>query len=69
MADKLRQFLLDRSMTQRELATTLGMSEEYISRLLNEKTPVTDSFKWKFSGAFGHEVAADILGNGQAQPE
>lgn len=65
MADKLRQFLEDRAMSQRELAARLDMSEEYISRLLNEKTPVTGSFYGKFSRTFGHDAAALVFGNGQ----
>ena len=63
MTEGLRQFLTDNNMTQREMAAQLGIAEEYLSRVLNGKTPVTPSFRGNFADVYGYEMAAAVFGN------
>jgi len=37
---KVKKWLLDRNMTQRELAQRLGMGEQYLSKILYGQKPV-----------------------------
>jgi transcriptional regulator with XRE-family HTH domain len=65
MTEKLRKFLAQTNITQRDLAAALSVSEEYLSRILNDKTPVTPSFRGNFADVYGYETAAAVFGNGQ----
>jgi transcriptional regulator with XRE-family HTH domain len=69
MTDKLRQFLKQTGMTQRDLAAALDMSEEYISRILNEKAPITPSFKGNFADVYGYETAQRVFTDAKASAE
>jgi transcriptional regulator with XRE-family HTH domain len=59
--ERLKAFLTEGKMTQRELASELGFSEEYVSRLMNGKVPVTKSLIGAFIYAFGVAAAAEVF--------
>lgn len=65
---RIRQFLADQNMTQREMALRMGISEEHLSRVLNEKTPLSASFIGDFAAVFGFESAQRVFGNEQHIP-
>ena len=68
MLERLRQFLTERKMTQRELASQMDLREEYLSRILAGKTPLTDAFIGRFAAAFGFDTAKAVFAEPEPQP-
>lgn len=66
--DKLREFLTAQGLTQREAADKLGVTEEYLSRILNGKTPLTNAIIGRVGNIFGFAVAQQIFNHEQEQP-
>lgn len=60
--EKLREFLKQRNLTQRDLAERMGISEEYLSRMITGKHSVTESFIGRFFRAFGPEDTQTVFG-------
>ena len=61
--DKLRVFMAARNLDQTRLAEAMGVSISIVSYILNGKRPITGGFKWKFTAAFGHDVARVVFDN------
>ena len=61
--DKLRVFMAARKLDQTGLAEAMGVSISIVSYILSGKRSITDSFKWKFTSAFGHDVARVVFDN------
>lgn len=67
MHQRILDFLKSRNMTQRDLAAKLDISEEHLSRVLNDKTPLAPAFIGRFTQTFGWDVAAEVFGD-NSQP-
>ena len=61
---QLRQYLVIHGLTQRDAAKRLRITEAYLSRLLNGKTPMTRSFVGNFMQTFGAHDAQEVFGDG-----
>lgn len=53
--EHLRQLMQERNLTQRETAAALEVSEEYLSRVLHGKQPVTVGMVGRVCIVFGRE--------------
>lgn len=62
MRERLKQYIDGRNITQRELADELGFTEEYISKILNAKVPVTAGFKMRFQETLGMDAYHQVFG-------
>lgn len=67
--ERIKKYLDQLGMTQREAAAKMGMTEEHLSRVLNGKTPITSTFKGVFGQTFGFDVAAEMFGNGRHEAQ
>ena len=61
---KLNEWISACHLSRRELADSLGLSSNYIWRLLSGNREVSDGFRWKFGKKYGFKVAENVLENG-----
>jgi transcriptional regulator with XRE-family HTH domain len=59
--DKLTVWMQSHRMTRDDLAKGLGLSSNFLWRILSGNRPMTDSFRWKFGMVYGFDIAVRIL--------
>lgn len=65
--ERLQAFLSENEMHYSELARAVGVSANYVYRILVGNRPVSDAFRYKFAERFGWRAAKDVLGDRQGQ--
>lgn len=66
--NQLKQFAIENSLTQGDLAKKLGVSREYVNRIINGRQP-TASVVGRFVAAFGFAAAEQVFGTGNPGPD
>lgn len=59
--DVLQEFIQYRQLTQSQLARQLGYHRQYISNLVNGRSPITDAFVGKIARVYGVDAASLFL--------
>jgi len=67
--NQLKVFAIQHSLTQGELAQQLGVTREYLNRIINGQQQLTSSMIGRFAAAFGFAAAETVFGNGSANPQ
>jgi hypothetical protein len=60
--DRLNQWMAATQTSPTELADRLGYDYTYIWMIRVGQRDITDSFRWRFAGAYGYEAAVRVLG-------
>lgn len=59
---RIKQFCVTHHLTQRVLAQRLAVSEQYLSRLINGRLPMTASFSVRWREALGEAACEAVFG-------
>jgi transcriptional regulator with XRE-family HTH domain len=64
--NKIKDFIAQRELSQVQMARDLGYSEEYLSRVINGKSNMTDAFRWRFLEVYGITAMGALNGDDHA---
>lgn len=66
--ERLLQWMEVNDVDAKTLTERMGVTRAYTSMIINDKRDINTFFKWKFSEAFGHEIAAQLFSRQDEAP-